>query len=135
PVGALTPDRLAYFRERMASMPKQGMVEGIPPQFLYGTHYSSPGYVLFYLVRAAPEHMLCLQNGSRFDAPDRMFTSIADTWTSVLTNQADLKELIPEFYGGSGHFLLNDDDLPLGVTQGGQRVHNVDLPPWAKNAR
>jgi hypothetical protein len=31
--------------------------------FLYGTHYSAAGYVLHYLVRSMPEHMLCLQNG------------------------------------------------------------------------
>ena len=36
---------------------------GIPPPFLYGTHYSTPGYVLNYLVRVAPEHMLCLSDG------------------------------------------------------------------------
>ena len=31
--------------------------------FLYGTHYSAPGYVMYYLVRRMPEHMVCLQNG------------------------------------------------------------------------
>ena len=31
--------------------------------FMYGTHYSAPGYTLFYLVRQAPEHMLNLQQG------------------------------------------------------------------------
>lgn len=49
------------------------------PKFLYGTHYSSPGYVLFYTVRSAPEYTLCLQNG-KYDNPDRMFWGIADTW-------------------------------------------------------
>lgn len=33
------------------------------PPFLYGTHYSCPGYVMFWLVRAAPAHMLRLQVG------------------------------------------------------------------------
>lgn len=42
------------------------------PKFLYGSHYSTPGFVLFYLVRKVPQYMLCLQNG-RFDHPDRMF--------------------------------------------------------------
>ena len=41
--------------------------------------------------------MLRLQNG-KFDAPDRLFNSVADAWQSVLSNPADLKELIPEFY-------------------------------------
>lgn len=32
-------------------------------------------YVMYWLVRAAPSHMLRLQNG-RFDAPDRLFASM-----------------------------------------------------------
>ena len=62
PMGALHQERLAYLRERYHSMPEENAEMGIPPPFLYGTHYSTPGYVLFYLVRAAPEHMLCLQD-------------------------------------------------------------------------
>jgi hypothetical protein len=50
------------------------------------------GYVLYYLVRAAPEYMLRLQNG-KFDAPDRMFHSIADTWNNALNLPADVKEV------------------------------------------
>jgi hypothetical protein len=107
---------------------------GIPPPFLYGTHYSTPGYVLYYLVRVAPEYMLCLQNG-RFDASDRMFHSIADTWESCLTNPTDLKELIPEFFVGSGEFLLNIDDLDLGHRHSGERLHDVELPAWADSPR
>jgi hypothetical protein len=107
---------------------------GIPPPFLYGTHYSTPGYVLYYLVRVAPEYMLCLQNG-RFDASDRMFHSIADTWESCLTNPTDLKELIPEFFIGSGEFLVNIDDLDLGHRHSGERLHDVELPPWAESPR
>lgn len=33
---------------------------GIRP-FMYGTHYSTPGYVMYWLLRAAPAHMLRLQ--------------------------------------------------------------------------
>jgi factor associated with neutral sphingomyelinase activation len=87
-------------------MPAADPTLGLPPPFLYGTHYSTPGYVLYYLVRVAPEYMLCLQNG-RFDAPDRMFHSIIDSWESCLNNPADLKELIPEFFLGSGEFSLS----------------------------
>ena len=57
PVGALDQKRLEYFRTRY-----NGMAEMEHP-FLYGTHYSAPGYVLYYLLRSMPEHMLCLQNG------------------------------------------------------------------------
>jgi factor associated with neutral sphingomyelinase activation len=72
-------------------MPPADASLGIPPPFLYGTHYSTPGYILFYLVRVAPEFMLCLQNG-KFDAPDRMFHSVREMWLSCLNNPADLKE-------------------------------------------
>ncbi len=41
----------ARFREMPRDDPRQ-------PPFLYGTHYSCPGYVMFWLVRAAPGHML-----------------------------------------------------------------------------
>jgi len=85
PVGALNPTRLSYFKQRFESMPPADPSFGLPPPFLYGTHYSTPGYVLHYLVRVAPEFMLCLQNG-KFDAPDRMFYSLHDMWESCLTN-------------------------------------------------
>lgn len=64
PVGALEPNRLERLKERYTEMSE--------PKFLYGSHYSAPGFVLFYLVRKYPQYMLCLQNG-RFDHPDRMF--------------------------------------------------------------
>uniref|UniRef100_A0A8C1QVU3 Neutral sphingomyelinase (N-SMase) activation associated factor n=1 Tax=Cyprinus carpio TaxID=7962 RepID=A0A8C1QVU3_CYPCA len=102
------------------------------PHFMYGSHYSSPGYVLFYLVRVAPEHMLCLQNG-RFDQADRMFNSVGETWKNCLEGGTDFKELIPEFYGSDSSFLKNLLGLNLGRRQGGGRVENVELPPWASD--
>ena len=117
-------------------MPRGEDAVGLPPPFLYGTHYSTPGYVLFYLVRQAPEYMLCLQNG-KFDAPDRLFKSVAETWQSCLTNHADLKELIPSFYEtniDASEWLRNLKLLDLGTTQRGARVSDVVLPPWADDA-
>ena len=139
PVGALNPQRLAFFKERYESMTsvatgaEKGMIP-FPPPFLYGTHYSTPGYVLYYLVRVAPEHMLCLQNG-KFDAADRMFYSVAGMFASCLSNPADLKELIPEFFQGEGEFLSNSECLNLGRRHNGERVDDVELPPWAKNPK
>jgi factor associated with neutral sphingomyelinase activation len=135
PIGALNPQRLQFFKERCLSMPPADPAMGIPPPFLYGTHYSTPGYVLYYIVRVAPEHMLCLQNG-KFDATDRMFISLASMWDSCLKNPADLKELIPEFFScKSGEFLLNSADLDLGRRHNGERLDDVELPPWAKSPR
>ena len=130
PIGALNPTRLDVFRKRMREMPKE---MGQP--FLYGTHYSSPGYVLYYLVRKAPQYQLKLQNG-RFDQPDRLFVSVPSTWDSVLNGPADVKELIPEFYtteGRAGDFLSNELGLDMGTRQNGKEVDDVELPPWAKS--
>lgn len=133
PVGALNPERLEFYRTRYEAMPRGMEAEGIPPPFLYGTHYSTPGYVLFYLVRMAPSYMLCLQNG-KFDAPDRLFRSMDATWKSCLTNHADLKELIPAFFDTSMRsedWLMNSKNLDLGTTQKHARVGDVGLPKWA----
>lgn len=124
PIGALNKERLERLLERYRDMPE--------PRFMYGSHYSSPGYVLFYLVRVAPEHMLCLQNG-RFDHADRMFNSIGETWKNCLEGGTDFKELIPEFYGSDSSFLRNLLGLDLGRRQGGGRVENVELPLWASD--
>ncbi|MGH0121336.1 UNVERIFIED_CONTAM: hypothetical protein FKN15_032979, partial [Acipenser sinensis] len=124
PVGALNEERLERLLERYRDMPD--------PKFMYGSHYSSPGYVLFYLVRVAPEYMLCLQNG-RYDHADRMFNSIAETWKNCLDGATDFKELIPEFYGSDPSFIVNSLKLDLGKKQGGKMVQDVHLPPWAND--
>ncbi|CAB9510437.1 Lipopolysaccharide-responsive and beige-like anchor protein [Seminavis robusta] len=129
PVGALNPERLQYFKTRLEGM------QDMDDSFLYGTHYSTPGYVLYFLVRSMPEQMLCLQNG-KFDAPDRMFYSMNHCFNCVQSNHADVKELLPEFYNPDDYdFLINARGLQLGATQTGERVDDVMLPPWAKSAR
>ena len=53
PIGALNNEKLSMLKQRYKDMP--------PPKYLYGTHYSAPAYVLHFLVRIAPEYLLCLQ--------------------------------------------------------------------------
>lgn len=55
PIGALNKERLARLQERFHDMPTDDPHQ---PPFLYGSHYSCPGYVMFWLVRAAPGHLL-----------------------------------------------------------------------------
>ncbi|XP_015181599.1 PREDICTED: protein FAN-like isoform X1 [Polistes dominula] len=125
PIGALEPTRLERLKERYSEMAEQ--------KFLYGSHYSTPGFVLFYLVRKYPQYMLCLQNG-RFDHPDRMFNSVADVWKNVLVNMSDFKELIPEFYdtNNGGDFLVNSYGIDFGYRHDGTKIGDVQLPPWAE---
>eukprot|EP00106_Octopus_bimaculoides_P017645 XP_014785087.1 PREDICTED: protein FAN-like [Octopus bimaculoides] len=126
PIGALNSERLAKLRERYDEMAE--------PKFLYGSHYSTPCYVLFYLSRVALEYSLCL-HGGRFDQPDRMFNSIAETWYNCLHGASDFKELIPEFYDGDGEFLCNRQNINFGVRQNGRAVSDVELPPWANGPK
>lgn len=141
PIGALDGARLQNFIQRYHEMS--------PPRFFYGTHYSTPAYIINYLVRAAPAAMLRLQNG-RFDIPDRLFHSVASCWRSVTQNRGDVKELIPEFYtlsfsdglssgvvapsSTAGEFLDNVLSLELGTRQDGIPVDDVRLPPWANSS-
>lgn len=101
------------------------------PKFMYGSHYSTPGYIIGYLVRKKPEYMLKLQSG-RFDKPDRLFKSIKDDWYNVMENPTSLKELIPEFYMEDTSFLKNYQNLNLGVRQNKKKVGDVKMPLWAK---
>lgn len=131
PIGALNKERLENFKARW-----KNMQEDMGHAFLYGTHYSAPGYCLYYLVRTMPEQMLCLQNG-KYDAPDRLFHSIEQCFSSLLINPADLKESIPQFYDPKSgvDILLNLRGLQLGVTQTGIIIDDVKLPKWAKSPK
>ncbi|RZB38733.1 protein FAN-like [Asbolus verrucosus] len=124
PVGALNEVRLQRLLERYEEMSY--------PKFMYGSHYSTPGFVLFYLARLYPHYVLCLQSG-RFDHPDRMFNSVADVFKNCQTNMSDFKELIPEFYdvAQGGNFLVNNLGINFGYRHNGVKVGDVELPPWA----
>lgn len=66
-----------------------------------------------------------------------MFHSVAHCFSCALSNHADVKELIPEFYNPNldFDFLINARGLQLGATQSGDHVNDVTLPPWAKSPR
>ena len=132
PVGALNPDRLAQLLERYNDLELFGFPES--EKFLYGSHYSSPGIVLHFLIRQEPFTTMAidLQSG-RFDCPDRLFCDVAETWNGCMTSSADMKELIPELFCLPEMF-VNTNKFPLGVTQSGNAVDNVILPPWANGS-
>ena len=131
PMGALTEKRAADFASRYENWEDP---EGVVPKFHYGTHYSSAGTVLYYLIRLEPftGHHLQLQSG-RFDHADRLFHSIAETWQSASEqSMADVKEMIPEFYY-LPDMLQNNSHFGLGKRQtDGVHVDDVILPPWAQ---
>jgi hypothetical protein len=132
PMGAQNPDRLAQLLERYKDLESFGFAEN--ERFLYGSHYSSPGMVLHFMLRQEPFTSMAveLQSG-RFDCPDRLFFDLAGCWKSCLTSTSDVKELIPEFYTLPEMF-LNTNKFPLGKTQNNHTIDDVALPPWAKGS-
>lgn len=133
PVGSLNPVRLKkildrYYQTSDVCAPNE--------RFMYGSHYSTPGYVMYFLVRQYPEYMLHFQNG-KFDKPDRLFSSIERTFDSAFHSISDVKELIPQFYdyneNESESFLCNSRNLNLGIRSDTCAVHDVQLPPWVED--
>jgi len=129
-MGALSKDRAKDYQDRFHTWKDDTI-----PAFHYGSHYSSATVVAHYLVRQEPFTAISqnLQGGC-FDLPDRLFQSIESAW-KMSSHQAiaDVRELIPEFFCDC-RFLKNINNLDLGVKQDGERVHNVNLPRWAKSA-
>jgi factor associated with neutral sphingomyelinase activation len=78
PIGALNEKRLAEFQSRFYELPAED-------RYLYGTHYSCPGYVIGFLVRQNPQWMIKFQGG-KFDNPNRLFKGVNKEWNSCLTN-------------------------------------------------
>ncbi|PKI31752.1 hypothetical protein CRG98_047857 [Punica granatum] len=128
PVGALNPDRLKEFQERYSTFE-----DPVIPKFHYGSHYSSAGTVLYYLVRVEPFTTLSIQlQGGKFDHADRMFSDIAATWSGVLEDMSDVKELVPELFY-LPEILTNNNSIDFGTTQLGDKLDTVKLPSWAEN--
>jgi hypothetical protein len=92
PIGALSSDRLAQLLERYNELEQFGFSES--EKFLYGSHYSSPGVILHYLIRQEPftSMAIALQSG-RFDCPDRLFFDISESWKGCNTSSSDVKEV------------------------------------------
>lgn len=129
PVGALDVKRFEVFEDRYRSFSDPDI-----PSFYYGSHYSSMGIVLYYLLRLEPFTSLHRNlQGGKFDHADRLFQSIEGTYRNCLSNTSDVKELIPEFFY-MPEFLVNSNSYHLGVKQDGEPLGDVCLPPWAKGS-
>ncbi|XP_040380752.1 BEACH domain-containing protein B-like isoform X2 [Oryza brachyantha] len=127
PIGALDEKRFEVFDDRYVNFCDPDI-----PSFYYGSHYSTMGIVLHYLLRLEPFTTLhrSLQGG-KFDHADRLFQSIDSAYKNSLSNTSDVKELIPEFFY-MPEFLENSNSYHLGVRQDGEPLGDVALPPWAK---
>ena len=129
PMGAQTPTRRKEFEDRYVQLQEVDM-----DPFHYGTHYSTASTVCGFLIRTRPfERLLMALQGGNFDLADRTFGSIGKAWMSASElSRGDVRELIPEFFY-LPEFLLNINRFDFGITQAGEVIDDVELPPWAKD--
>ncbi|KAK8801188.1 hypothetical protein WA158_001958 [Blastocystis sp. Blastoise] len=142
PIGMLNDDRWNEICDRYQSLKEMydetnKDINNVPP-FMYGSHYSTEGVVLYYLSRVEPFTTLNIQlQGGRFDCPERIFYNIRDAFKGCLTSSTDFKELTPEFYYNKDIY-INKNNLPLGIlrqddSQTGTAINDVILPPYASS--
>ena len=130
PVGALNPSKLKEIMDRYGTFDDCDEI----PKFMYGSHYSSAGVVMYFLLRQEPFSSLSVSlQGGRFDCPDRLFFDMNSTWNGVNNSMSDVKELIPEMFCFP-ELLSNLNGLPLGELQDGNEVDHVKLPPWCNDS-
>lgn len=123
------PVRAELFREKF----KQADVSGLGA-CNYGSHYSSPGIVMQFMMRLFPFLEGYIEFFDGLDNPNRMFFSIADTFNSVCTDSSDVRELIPEVYSIPEMF-VNSLEKSFGVREEDKKpINDVALPQWANSS-
>ena len=106
---------------------KDDTSEGIKP-YLFGTSYSNPFYVSYYLIRLFPfSHISIELQGKSFDNPNRLFLSVENAFHNSISQTTDVKEIIPEFFYLPEMF-LNINDLNMGITDKGNLINDVITP-------
>lgn len=128
PLGAMNKQRLAGLEFNYHEMESEGATP-----YLYSSGPISPLSVSLLLLRMEPFTTSHIElQGNRFDASDRMFFSIQETYNILVSSLNEYWELPPEFYF-CPEFLENLNNFDLGVTAGAA-IGDVQLPKWAASA-
>ena len=100
--------------------------------FHFNQHYSTGGFILFYLVRLIPftHYLIDFQSG-KFDLPARMFNSMSN-FLYFFTLTQDNRELCPEFYF-QYEFLLNLNYNDFGKMEIEKEVYHLNNVDSNKN--
>ena len=127
PIGALTDERAKAANRRF-----QQCLEGnYCPPFNFGSHYSMPNLMFYFLIRLMPFSKLSYNlQGGRFDLSDRLFHSFPDSWKN--STSLDNQELIPEIFY-LPEYLINLSNFNFGENSYQKIVNDVILPKWAYN--
>ena len=125
PIGTLTKERLLLAKNRF----KQSLETEYCPPFNFGSHYSMPNLLFYFLIRLMPFSKLAYNlQGGKFDLSDRLFHSFEDSW-NISTN-LDNQEVIPEIFY-LPEFLLNLSNFNFGTNSYQKKVKDVILPRWS----
>lgn len=134
PIGAMSGQSRRRADDRMSALKHSGE---IPYQL--GTHYSTSRTVLSFLFRLEPYTSIVLSFDNGHDSPDRMFHNVHSSWTNSITDSANNKELLPEFYYLPG-LCCNYNGYMFGArcSESSSRfakvfVDQLVLPPWASS--
>ena len=93
--------------------------------YYFTQHYSTSGYILFYLIRLNPftYSLIELQSG-KFDLPERIFSSMKNL-LSFLNSIQENRELIPEFFYNY-EFLINLNHNDLGKIKSKDKCYYIN---------
>ena len=98
-------------------------------KYHFNQHYSTGGFILYYLVRLIPFTYQHIQFQSmKFDVPARIFSSLKNTFLFYEVTE-DNRELIPEFYSDYD-FLINLNYNDFGILEANEEnyhLNNVDI--------
>ena len=121
----------------------------------FNSHYSTSGFVLYYLVRLEPftTGQIKLQSG-QFDAPKRMFSTY-ENYLLAIESSEENRELIPEFFTNYEIFLnlnyinlgyMKEDNLVINdlktkeengiaefIINMRKKLEEVNILPWVDN--
>ena len=96
--------------------------------YFFESNFSNGKYVSNYLLRIFPFSFIAIElEGDGYDEPNKLFSSIEETFYSISANDNDLRELIPEFFYFPEIF-LNVNKLNFDKKNKNIDINNVKIP-------
>ena len=96
--------------------------------YYFNTLYSNIVYTSNYMIRLIPYSFCAIElQGDGFDDPNRLFSSIEDTFHNISSQKSDLRELIPEFFYLPEMF-INFSSVNFNKKTDGNLVDDIIMP-------
>lgn len=126
----LENERAATYEENYKTMVR----DKDPHPHFFGTYFSNPASVMYYLMRLEPfKSAWGILHPKMSESPERVFYSLVKHYKSITTVSQDLKESLPEFYF-QPEFFMNVNNVHFeNQPNEDWRFNQFELPKWAKN--